>query len=350
MADRPPVPVLVVDAGCTLITRTRPGLTARVVQAVRDAEGGTAESESALRHAVLTTADPHACLRALNLRSAATRCAVAAVLAENPGDAIVLPGAEELLRTATDLGWKVIVATNAGPGTPELPDGLGRYLAGVVESRRCGLVKEDPRFWTRLVSEQQIDARMTLVVGDCEAADRRAPASAGLQSRLVAADGVGLVTLSRDLRAAGPQPPNSMAVVAGDHERWAGRDIVPAPHLDSLVTRVTRARLRFAAGTMSGVGVVIRRRSGPPAVVGHREGLPGVVWLLRGRERSQFTVPADLASLLERKGLSLDVLSASDRRHALSMIREARTASTVAERTAELVRLLEERGEDGVPS
>ncbi|MGH3871666.1 MAG: HAD family hydrolase [Pseudonocardiaceae bacterium] len=348
MPDRPPV--LVVDAGGTLITRTRPGLTARVVQAVRQAEGLTAESESALRKTVLTAADPDACLRVLDLRFPGTRSAVAAVLAEDHGDVIVLPGAEELLRTATELGWKVVVASNAGPGTPALPDEFGRHLSGVVESRSCGLVKEDPRFWARLLHEEQIDPRTTLVVGDCEAADRRAPASVGLQTRLVAADGVGLAALSTDLRAAGPPPPDSMAVVAGDQEEWAGRNIVAVPHLDSLVTRVTRARVRFAAGTTSGTGIVVRRRSGPPALVGHREALPGVAWLLQSRQRSQYTVPANLRSLLERQGLSLDVLSPSDRRHALSMIREAKSDETVAERTADLVRFLEERVKDGVRS
>ncbi|MDH6108193.1 FMN phosphatase YigB (HAD superfamily) [Kitasatospora sp. MAP12-15] len=334
-----PQPVLLIDAGGTLITRTRPGLTTRVVQAVRQARELTADQESRLRAAVLTAADPDACLRALDL-APDTRSLVAAVLAEDPGEALVLPGAEELLRTACELGWRVIVASNAGPGTPELPEELGRHLSGVVESRDCGLVKEDPRFWTRLIETERIDPRLALVVGDHEQADRRAPAAAGLQSRLVAA---GLASLTADLQAAGPAPAQALAVVAGDHEDWAGRDIVVAPHLEPMVVRVTRARVKYSSGAGAGTAVVVKRRSSLPAVVGHQEELPGMLWLLQGRERSPYTVPASLHRLLEEKGLSLDVLSAADQRHALSMLHEARADSTVAERTADLVRFLEDR-------
>jgi FMN phosphatase YigB (HAD superfamily) len=343
MADRPPV--LIADAGGTLITRTRPGLATRVVRAVRQAEDLAPAAEPAVRRAVLTAPDPESCLRALSLLQPATRSAVAAVLAEDPGEAIVLPGAEDLLRTAAGLGWKVILASNAGPGTPDLPAGLGRYLAGVVESRGCGLVKEDPRFWARLIASEQVEPAMALVVGDREAADRVAPAAAGLQSRLVTdAAGAGLTALAADLRAAGPAPPNAIAVVAGEAQGWAGRTVVAAPHLGPMVDRVTRARVRFATAGASGTGTVVRRRALPPAVVGHPEALPPVAWLVQGRQRSQHTIPGELRSLLENRGLSMDVLPAADRRHALSMIHEARSGPTAAERMADLVRFLEERG------
>lgn len=344
MTDRRPV--LLIDAGGTLITRTRPGLTARVVETVRRSEGLTSEAEANLRRAVLTAADSDSCLRALDLPPDVL-ARVEAVLTEDQGTAVLMPGAEELLRTATELGWKVIVVSNAGPGTPELPHVLGRYMSGTAESRAYGLVKEDPRFWGKLLEIEQVDPRVALVVGDSEQADKWAPAVAGLQSRLVV---TGVAGLTADLTAAGPPPPRTVAVVAGDHEEWAGRDIVAAPHLDSLVARVTRARVPYAAGTAYGTGVVVRRRSGAPAMVGHREALPGVLWLLQGRERSQYRIPAALRSLLEHKGLSLDVLPPSDRRHALSMIHEARAGSTAAERAADLVRFLEERGGNGMPS
>ncbi|GAB3838128.1 hypothetical protein [Dactylosporangium cerinum] len=61
MSDRRPV--LLVDAGGTLVTRTRPGLAGRVVQVLRAA--GDGRPERRLRAAVLTAADPEACLRAL---------------------------------------------------------------------------------------------------------------------------------------------------------------------------------------------------------------------------------------------------------------------------------------------
>jgi FMN phosphatase YigB (HAD superfamily) len=336
-------PVLVVDVGGTLVTRRRPGQTDRIVQAVRRLGSLSAEAEAELRETILTSVDADACLRALD-RSPHIRPFVAAELAADHGDVIVLPGAEDLLRTATQAGWRVIVASNAGPGTPALPDSLGRYVSGLVESRSCGLVKEDPRFWLRLVDAEQINPRMALVVGDHHRADRDAPAAAGLQSRLVR-DG-DLEALVADLAAAGPPPADALAVVGGDHEQWAGQDIVIAPHLDSLVTRVTRARVKYSAGEVDGAAIVVRRRSGCPAVVGTRVALPGVAWLVQGRDRSQFTIPAGLRRVLEDQGLSLEALSPSDRRHALSMIREARSDSTVAERTADLVRFLQERSKD----
>lgn len=342
MTRRPPV--LVVDAGNTLITRTRPGLTARVVQALLDVQDGIVRSDSEIRVAVLTSAELESCLSALDLGSSA-RSAVATTLAEDHGEAIVLPGAEHLLRTATDLGWKVIVATNAGPRTPDLPDELTRYLSGVVESRTCGFVKEDPRFWRQLVEDAQLDPLMTVVVGDCEAADRLAPSIVGLQSRLIATGGPDLGALARDLEAAGTAPAQSFAVVAGDHEQWAGQDIVAAPHLDPLVTRVTRARVKFSTATTAGTAVIVRRRSKSPAVVGHVGALLGMVWLLRGRQRQPFTMPTNLRAALETKRLSLDVLPPPDRKHALSMIREAKTDATRAQRIADLVSFLEKRAQ-----
>lgn len=336
--------MLLVDVGGTLITRTELGMATRVARAVRQAVGDNPELLEVVRRSMLTAPDVDACLRALDVVPPSVRSVVASVLSEDMGQAVTLPGAEDLLRTAAALGWTVVVATNAGPGTPDLPGELERHVTATVESRGCGLVKEDPLFWTRLVDEHLIDRGMALVVGDQEDADRRAPAAAGLQSRCVPSDGSGLATLIDDLLAAGPVPPDAVAVVAGDRERWAGRDIVCAPHLESLVTRVTRARVPFSAGSSTGVAVVVRRRSQPPAVVGHRTDLPAITWLLRGRERPQYTTPASLRTLLASQGLSLDVLSPSDQRHALSVIREARTDATVEERTRDLVRFLMERG------
>jgi len=344
MADRPPV--LIVDAGGTLVTRTRPGLAGRVVQAIRRA-GATDLPERAVRAAVLTAADPDHCLRALDLRSPGARAAAVAALAEDHGDTVILPGAEGLLRTATDLGWRVIVATNAGPGTPPLPAELERHMSAVVESRGYGLVKEDPRFWRRLLDQEQVDAAAALVVGDSGTADQRGPEEAGLQSRLVGGDGVGLAALTAELRAAGPRPADATAVVAGRRERWGGRDVAVAPHLTWVVTRVTRARLRFTAGTASGTAVVVRRRALPPAVVAADGALPALVWLRKPRDRRPYQAPADLTALLDREGVTLDALSPSDRRHALAMVREARAGATAADRMADLVLFLKERKKSG---
>ncbi|MGI5401433.1 HAD family hydrolase [Streptomyces sp. CA-135486] len=343
MYDRPPV--LIVDAGGTLVTRTRPGLAGRVVRAARAV--GDDRPEREVRAAVLTAANPDACLRALDPQSPAARAAVLAELTADPGDAMILPGAQELLRTAIDLGWRIIVASNAGPGTPPLPDELGRHVSSVVESRDYGLVKEDPRFWARLLEEEKVDVRVALVVGDNPVADGKAPEAAGIQSRLVCGDGVAREALTAQLRAAGSRPEQAAAVVAGHHERWAGRDVIVAPHLTALVTRVTRARLRFSAGPVTGTAVVVRRRALPPVVVAAGGPLPELAWLHQPPDRRPYQAPAELKERLEREGLSLDGLSQADRRHALSMIREARSSTAVSERMADLVLFLKGREKDG---
>lgn len=341
-------PVLIVDAGGTLVTRTRPGLAGRVVTAVRAA--GDERPEPAIRAAVHTAPDIDACLRQFDTLPAQARAAVAAELAADPGDAVVLPGAEELLHTAAGLGWRVVLATNAGPGTPALPAELARYIDTVVESCGYGMVKDDPRFWTRLVEEEKVDPGMAVVVGDDLQADQQAPEAAGLQTRLIRDDGVapagpaGLTELAGQLRTAGRCPEEAAGVVAGRHEHWAGRDMIVAPQLTSLVVRVTRARVRLAAGAPPATAaIVVRRQSRPPAVVGTPGPLPAFAWLHLPRDRRPYQVPADLHALLEREGLRLDVLSPSDRRHALAMIREARSTATISERMADLVLFLKDR-------
>lgn len=53
--------------------------------------------------------------------------------------------------------------------------------------------------------------------------------------------------------------------------------------------------------------------------------------------------PGPLHALLEREGLRLDVLSPADRRHALAMIREARSTTAISERMTDLVLFLKDR-------
>ncbi|MFJ6200051.1 HAD family hydrolase [Micromonospora sp. NPDC092111] len=343
MPDQPPV--LIVDAGGTLVTRTRPGLAGRVLHALRAA--GDDRPGALLRAAVLTAVDVDTCLRHLDPLPPPARAAVLAELTGDPGDAVVLPGAEDLLGTAADLGWRVVVATNAGPGTPALPDDLDRHVDTTVESRRCGLVKDDPRFWQTLLAEQDVDPRTALVVGDDPVADRRVPEAAGLQSRLVGGDGTATTELVAQLRAAGSRPDGAGAVVAGRRERWAGRDVTVAPHLAGLVVRVTRARVRLTTGGTGGAAFVVRRRALPPAVVAAGGALPEFAWLHLPRDRRPYQAPADLKALLDAEGLSLEVLPPSDRRHALAMIREARSRAAVSARMADLVLFLRDRGKGG---
>jgi uncharacterized protein YdeI (YjbR/CyaY-like superfamily) len=70
----------------------------------------------------------------------------------------------------------------------------------------------------------------------------------------------------------------------------------------------------------------------------------GVSWLLPSSARSSLVMPDGLRQALERHGLSFDGLSAAERRHAISLIREARTPQIRASRTAALVRHLSAGG------
>ncbi|MEV6930146.1 HAD family hydrolase [Dactylosporangium sp. NPDC051485] len=338
-------PVLIVDAGGTLITRTRPGLAGRVVAAAR--AGGDERPEPVIRAAVHTAPDVAACLRTFETLPPKAVAAVAAELAADPGDTVVLPGAEELLDAAAGSGWRVVLATNAGPGTPPLPAVLAQHIDTVAESCGYGMVKDDPRFWARLVEQEQVDPGLAVVVGDDLRADQQAPELAGLQTRPVRGDGAAparLTELTRQLQAAGRVPAEATALVAGRREQWAGRDIMVAPQLAHLVVRVTRARVRLTSDAPGATAaVVVRRQSRPPAVVGASGSLPPFAWLHLPRDRRPYQVPANLHALLEREGLQLDVLSPADRRHALAMIREARSTTAISARMSDLVLFLKDR-------
>jgi FMN phosphatase YigB (HAD superfamily) len=340
-----PAPTLIVDIGNTLLSRPRPGTCGRVIAALTEA-GVTlgCEQAQAIGTAIFTAPAIEASEDILAGLYPGQRKLIADALREAPGPATILPGASELLSAASAAGWRVIAATNAAADTPPLPPELAA-ISAVAWSARYGLAKDDPRFWHALLEREQVSLRLALVVGDSPRADRDVPRAAGLQTRLARPGSGALAALAADIAAAGPMPPDAAAVVVSDGESWAGRPVVAAPHLESLVIRVTRSRHRFAVGDGRPVwGQVVRRKSLPPAVVLDTEAMPGVSWLLRQRERSQFVAPARLRTALAAEGISLDDLSAADHRHAISMIREARNAETEAERIADLVRFLRDKG------
>nr|WP_145491760.1 MULTISPECIES: HAD family hydrolase [Streptomyces] len=349
MPDRRPT--LVVDIGNTLVRRSRPGLLTRVLAVLRTS--GTPVDDSARRLVALTVftaPDRDTCTRALAARYPVAAAGLRDEVHSDDGHAVILDGARDLLATATDSGWRIVAATNAAVGTPALPPELAGLISVTATSWEYGKVKEDPSFWAALVQREGIDPLLTLVVGDSEPADRDAPMAAGLQARLVTRPGA-VLALASQIGAAGPCPPEARALVAGDAEPWAGRAVVSAPHLTSLVTRVTRARHVFTSGEQRCQGTVVRRRALPPAVVADHQELPAVSWLLERRGRGTYVVPADLRRELQHQGLSLDGLGPEEYRHAIAMIREARSEQTTAERISDLVRYLKERtaASEGAP-
>lgn len=338
------VPTLIVDIGGTLVTRARPGTRSRVLTAL--AEGGApldAGQEQAIGDVIFTAPDLDACLRSLASMYPDRRDAIEAALREPAAPATIVPGALDLVTAAVATGWRVIAATNAAAGTPPLPPELAA-VSVTAWSTDYGVAKDDPRFWRLLVEREDVNPRLALVVGDSPRTDQEVPRAAGLQTRLARPGTGALATLAADLASAGPMPPDADAVVVTDGERWAGRPVATAPHLEDLVVRVTRSRHRFVTGDgRSYWGQVVRRKSLAPAVVLDADAVPGVSWLLRQRERSRFVAPAGLRAALAAEDISLDDLSAEDHRHAISMIREARDTDIAAARIADLVRFLRDK-------
>ncbi|HLI75927.1 MAG TPA: HAD family hydrolase, partial [Acidobacteriaceae bacterium] len=279
-------PTLIADIGNTLISRSRPGTRSRVISALTE-HGIVLEDdhERTIGKVIFTAPDLDACERSLAGIYPELRKVISDALHEPAGSATILPGAREVVSSATAAGWRVIAATNAAAGTPSLPSELDG-VSGIAWSAEYGVAKDDPRFWRMLLEREQVSPQLALVVGDSPRTDREVPRAVGLQTLLVQPDGCTLTTLAADLATAGPMPPGTAAVIVNDGEQWAGRPIVTAPHLESLVVRVTRSRHRLVTGDGRACwGQVVRRKSLPPAVISEADHLPGVSWLLNQRER-----------------------------------------------------------------
>ncbi|HUO81999.1 MAG TPA: GMP/IMP nucleotidase [Gammaproteobacteria bacterium] len=100
--------------------------------------------------------------RELRLDVAALKCEVA--------DRICfLSEAPRFLEAVRGLGKRLVLVTNAHPGSLELKQartGLGRHFDTMVSAHALGFPKEDVGFWTRLVALEDFDPARTLFVDD----------------------------------------------------------------------------------------------------------------------------------------------------------------------------------------
>lgn len=337
-------PVLLVDVGGTLIVRTKPGPFARAAQVL--AEAGVDVTDPAVRDAIgrcLLTGDDRATATARLIKelrlSTDASTALGDALRSPEGEAVILDGAESLLKRATAAGWQVIAVTNAARWSEPLPDQLHRHITRVVSSSDLGLLKQDPAFWRHAVATCGIDVRRSLVVGDNPVADGSVPAGLGLCAVVHAAAGPSVAQVSDWLAALPPPPPDLVGLLAGSPMEWGGQRIIEAPHLAALVVSVTRCRVRVHPPEgRAFTTTVVRRRGLPPAVLmPAREHVGGLLWLSSVPDRRSSVMPDDLAEALWAAGVSLDGLSERERRHLVSMAREAKDPTVREMRIADIV-------------
>jgi FMN phosphatase YigB (HAD superfamily) len=337
---------LLVDIGGTLLTRTRPGPVWRAQAAL--CELGVAVPDAAVRERLarcLLTGDDVAtgsgrAAHEFGLTAGQARV-LAAAIAEPEGEPMLLPGACGFLRQAMNTGWRVIAVTNTARWCSDIPLTLTGWLDDVVTSAATGYLKHDPRFWLRL-REAGVDPAASLVVGDSPVPDGRIPARLGFCPVIVCGDGPSLIDLTWWLAAAADRPDSAIGAAAGRRATWAGHAIMPVPHLADLVVAVTRYRVRvwLPGGRAVTTTIVRRQREGPalllPAMAGD-----GLCWLTPVADRRNGTVPADLASALQADGFSLDGLPDRERRHLVSMVREAKAPEVREMRVADVIAFLQ---------
>jgi FMN phosphatase YigB (HAD superfamily) len=342
------VPTLLVDVGGTLLVRDRPGPFTAATQIL--AELGvdlSGERRLTLARALLTGADRAASVdlaaEQLGL-AAAERSVLGIALTAPPGRATLTTGAVTLLRTAADSGWRTVAVTNAARWSDPLPPELDRQVAQVVSSADVGHIKQEDAFWDEVARRTGATAARGLVVGDSPGADAVAPARQGFCAVLVGERGPHqLDDVARWLPTAGAPPADVIGLAVGLPALWAGRPVLDVPHLHGLVTATTQTRVRLTPAPPSGAaGVVVRRRYMPPALTVPELSPDGcLLWLLAVEDRRNVRLPADLAESLDRLGLSLDSIPNRDRRHLVSLVREAHNQETRQQRRDDIIRFLQ---------
>lgn len=321
---------LLVDVGNTLLARTRPGPFGRACGVLRDRGHDVADHgrRYALARCLLTAGDRERALSDVAVEfglSTGDAGALRAELELPDGEAILLPGAEALLRTASETGWRVVTTTNAVAWAQPLPPRLSRYVSGVLASSELGFLKQDTGFWNRVLAEPGVDAARSLVVGDNSSADGESPAAAGLCAVVTGDPHPSLSDIAGWMAAAGPPPAQASALAAGPPTTWAGTRVMEVPHLGWMVSALTRCRVltSLGEGGRRSRSTVVRRRGLPPALVVPEEFSGGLVWLTVADDARTSKAPRDLADALAATGMSLDGLSDRARRHLVSMVREA---------------------------
>lgn len=345
MANR--APVLLVDVGNTLLTRTAPGPfeRAQTVLAGLGYDTGDLARQRALARGLLTSCSRDQAVRDVTcaFRLAPGDSAALRETLECPeGDPVLLPGGETLVRTAAQAGWHVVVATNAAAWSEPLPPQLQRHVSGILSSSNIGFLKQERGFWTRARTTYGVDYGRSLVLGDNPVADGQAPAGVGLCAVLVGGGGPTLTEVAGWLAGASSPSARVTALAAGRPTIWAGTRILEVPHLSPLVSSVTRRRvwIDWADGRPL-TGTIVRRRNLPPALVVPGDvGPGGVLWLSLTEDRRQTTAPQDLVEALARGQASMDGLPERERRHLVSLVREAREPAVRQARIGDIVAFL----------
>jgi hypothetical protein len=158
-------------------------------------------------------------------------------------------------------------------------------------------------------------------------------------------EGIAAVGFSDDLRTclsiAGPPPEQFAAVAAGRITTWAGRTVLETPHLASMVTSVTRQPIVLSTGTTGSIRAHIARRlHRPPVVTSESTAIPRISWVCVTRDRRPLAEPSDLTHALAQAGVSLERLPVEQRRHLVSLVREAKVPATRQARIAQTVDFL----------
>ncbi|POB10173.1 HAD family hydrolase [Sulfobacillus sp. hq2] len=95
------------------------------------------------------------------------------------------PELDQLLRSLSQLGWKIGIVTNGpGPGQRQKIDtlGIGNYLDAVVISGEYGVKKPDPAIFMEALRQLGVVAHQSWFVGDNPATDIAGAVSAGLKA------------------------------------------------------------------------------------------------------------------------------------------------------------------------
>lgn len=347
MREVTPARTLLVDLGGTLVGRSRPGPVTRALTAIADSGdlAGAREQRDILARCLLTGDDRKtgiervtAALGLAGSRAAALRDAIA----EPEGEQFVLPHATELLAAARSSGWRTVAVSNVARWCDELPSQIAAAVDQVVTSCDVGVCKQDEAFWHQLISGHGIEPKHSVVVGDSPVPDMHTPGALGFCAVLVGPEGRPLAEVADWVRDAAALPEEALGAVAGTAVSWAGQPTIPAPHLDELVLAMTRYRVRVSLpGGRIVTSTVVRRRSQPPALLlpaAARNG--GILWLAPVADRRNSIIPADLLDVLARENLSLDVMSDHERRHLVSMVREAKDESVRQLRIEDIVTFL----------
>ena len=337
---------LLVDIGSTLLERTVPGPFTRVAATLsgHGVELSAYAERMRLARCLLSGHARDAAADAAAEEFALTPAAAAAVrrsLDVPEGDPIILPGAVELVRSAVGAGWRIVAATNAAAWSEPLPEPLHESISATLSSADLGVLKQDAEFWRKARTEQGIDERTALVVGDNPVADQETPEAAGFCAVVHGPGRPTLQEIAAWLRQAAAEPEEPLALVAGRPVRWAGQHVLAVPHRHDLVASVTRRRVCAHLGRRPVTTTIVRRRDLAPALI-----LPGpvpdggLVWTSPIGERRIPHIPEDLRQVLIERGLSIDGLNGLETRHLISMVREARDRDVRRQRIENIVEFL----------